>query len=141
MKVNRAPTRSASPSASTRTPAAICDGEEYSSGRWLTPPRHGMKIIVVGADGGHEKRVVIGAADHAAGREAVGLGVTEERLDQGRITNRGRVLVDRFLGEFETAPLDDRGGFQAHPFPHAFARDDVGVAQVDLHRDVPRGCC
>ena len=35
-------------SASTRTPVSICSGDGYSSGRWLTPPRHGMNIIVVG---------------------------------------------------------------------------------------------
>jgi hypothetical protein len=34
--------------ASVVMPAAIWAGEEYSSGRWLTPSRQGMKIIVVG---------------------------------------------------------------------------------------------
>ena len=34
--------------ASTLTPAVICSGLEYSSGRWLTPARHGMKIIPTG---------------------------------------------------------------------------------------------
>ena len=35
--------------ASTRTPKAISAGLAYSSGRWLTPPRQGMKIIAIGA--------------------------------------------------------------------------------------------
>ena len=33
----------------TRVPAAMSAGAAYSSGRWLTPPRQGMKIMAMGA--------------------------------------------------------------------------------------------
>ena len=35
-------------SANVCTPAAIASGDEYSSGRCETPPRHGIKIIAIG---------------------------------------------------------------------------------------------
>jgi hypothetical protein len=38
-----------SASANTRAPFAIASGEEYSSGRWLTPPRQGINNIATGA--------------------------------------------------------------------------------------------
>ena len=34
--------------ASTKAPCAMASGDEYSSGRWLTPSRHGMKSMAVG---------------------------------------------------------------------------------------------
>ena len=37
--------KSASASASTSAPLAIASGAEYSSGRWLTPSRHGMNSM------------------------------------------------------------------------------------------------
>jgi len=43
------PASSARVSASTRVPFAMASGAAYSSGRWLTPPRQGIKIIPVGA--------------------------------------------------------------------------------------------
>mmetsp|Transcript_30760 Transcript_30760/g.86960 ORF Transcript_30760/g.86960 Transcript_30760/m.86960 type:complete len:87 (+) Transcript_30760:242-502(+) len=43
------PARRAMVSARASTPRPMSSGEEYSSGRWLTPPRQGMKIIAVGA--------------------------------------------------------------------------------------------
>jgi len=36
-------------SASTSTPRAISSGDAYSSGRWLYPPRQGIKSIATGA--------------------------------------------------------------------------------------------
>jgi hypothetical protein len=42
------PDAAAKLSANTRTPVSICSGDENSSGRWLTPPRQGMKIMAVG---------------------------------------------------------------------------------------------
>lgn len=41
--------KAASVSARTMAPRSTASGEEYSSGRWLTPPRQGMKIIETGA--------------------------------------------------------------------------------------------
>ncbi len=43
------PANVASVFASTAMPRAIAVGDAYSSGRWLTPPRQGMKIMPVGA--------------------------------------------------------------------------------------------
>ena len=40
--------RRAKACARTSTPVLICSGEEYSSGRWETPPRQGIKIIPIG---------------------------------------------------------------------------------------------
>ena len=39
----------ASVSASTAVPRAMASGDAYSSGRWLTPPRHGMNSMAAGA--------------------------------------------------------------------------------------------
>ncbi len=39
----------ASVSASTCVPSAMCSAAANSSGRWLTPPRHGMKSMATGA--------------------------------------------------------------------------------------------
>lgn len=43
------PANLASVSAKTSTPSAIASGEANSSGRWLHPLRHGMKIMPEGA--------------------------------------------------------------------------------------------
>jgi hypothetical protein len=43
------PANSLIASASTSAPCAIASGEEYSSGRWLTPCLHGMNNMAVGA--------------------------------------------------------------------------------------------
>ena len=100
--------------ASTRVPRAISSGLAYSSGRWLTPLRQGMKIMAMGAMLCHEERVVVGAADHLLIGDALFRADLFEKLDDVRGGLRGRVGVDEFFCDRDFAALaqslHSRGG-------------------------------
>ena len=84
--------------------APIHSGDAYSSGRWLTPPRHGMNSMATRRNARHEERIVIGAAHHLLVALARRLGRLFQRGQNRSIACRGRIGIDQFRRDGDAAP-------------------------------------
>ena len=114
-------------------PVAIASGDAYSSGRWLTPPRQGMKIIAVGAtrDMNSESwyaRLIM--------RPAPGRGASQAAATASTIAGAQRAGGSALIGSTRTVDAaargDRRAGAPRWRPSTASRRASVDVADVDL---------